>query len=536
LSDQALYRKYRSATFDEVIGQEHVVKTLTSAITNGRFSHAYLFTGPRGVGKTSVARLLARALNCTGSPKPCNECANCLAAINSSLDVVEIDAASNRSIDSVRDLRDKVALAPTQGRYKIYIIDEVHMLTNEAFNALLKTLEEPPAHAVFVLATTEAHKAARNHHFAHSALHLQAHRQSPISPPPRPQSPKERTSRSNRRLWRSSPRPRAADSATPSACSTSSQPAAPPDHPRDRPLAARLLQQRGDRGAGYRHRSAQRRRRPHRGGRLEASGAQPGQVAIQLADLWRAVLLAGSRRRPQPDPAARLAAARSPSHGRRHRAGSARSHPLALAAARPRGYHRQAHERCRHASRRRSRRRPAGPSRATPKPAPAPEPAPATTGTLEAGLWPKVLVVLKPQNNNLTALLQMYPVDFGDGEVTIKPKFNFHRDLLLKPVNRTMIEAAAAKVYGRPVKVSARTDEAGGQTQAAQVRPDRRARLVRSRNIRWRNRRLMPAPVPPGVPRKGVLRLLVKSSTAEVAAGRVPRKISKPKPACSAPS
>jgi DNA polymerase-3 subunit gamma/tau len=158
VAGQALYRKYRSGTFAEIIGQDHVVQTLQSAIANGRLSHAYLFTGPRGVGKTSVARILARALNCTSDPKPCNACPNCLAAINSSLDVVEIDAASNRSIDAVRDLREKIGLAPTQGRFKVYIIDEVHMLTTEAFNALLKTLEEPPAHAVFIMATTEAHK------------------------------------------------------------------------------------------------------------------------------------------------------------------------------------------------------------------------------------------------------------------------------------------------------------------------------------------------------------------------------------------
>jgi len=160
VTGQALYRKYRSADFSQVIGQDHVVKTLTAALASGRIGHAYLFTGPRGTGKTSVARLLARALNCQaeGGLKPCNVCEACAASINSSLDVVEIDAASNNGVDDVRELRDKIALAPTGGRYKVYIIDEVHMLSSGAFNALLKTLEEPPSHAVFILATTEAHK------------------------------------------------------------------------------------------------------------------------------------------------------------------------------------------------------------------------------------------------------------------------------------------------------------------------------------------------------------------------------------------
>lgn len=154
----ALYRKYRSKDFNSVIGQASIVETLTSAINSGHLSHAYLFTGPRGVGKTTVARLLARALNCLSDSKPCNNCSQCQIDLSSSLDLIEIDAASNRRIDEIRELRDKIGLAPAYGRFKVYIIDEVHMLTTEAFNALLKTLEEPPSHAVFILATTEAHK------------------------------------------------------------------------------------------------------------------------------------------------------------------------------------------------------------------------------------------------------------------------------------------------------------------------------------------------------------------------------------------
>ncbi|HUC20428.1 MAG TPA: DNA polymerase III subunit gamma/tau, partial [Candidatus Polarisedimenticolaceae bacterium] len=161
MSELALYRKYRSASFATVIGQAHVVETLQQAITSNRLSHAYLFTGPRGVGKTSVARLLARAANCTHedpAQRPCGECDNCKVEIGSHLDLIEIDAASNRGIDDARALREKISSAPAMGRYKVYIIDEVHMLTTEAFNALLKTLEEPPSHAIFILATTEAHK------------------------------------------------------------------------------------------------------------------------------------------------------------------------------------------------------------------------------------------------------------------------------------------------------------------------------------------------------------------------------------------
>jgi DNA polymerase III subunit gamma/tau len=159
---QALYRKYRPKKWDEVVGQDHVVTTLKNAIAADRVAHAYLFAGSRGTGKTTLARLLAKAVNCTNPEpvkRPDNECENCKAVNeNRFLDLIEIDAASNTSVDDVRDLRDKINFSPSQGKYKIYIIDEVHMLSTAAFNALLKTLEEPPSHAIFVLATTEIHK------------------------------------------------------------------------------------------------------------------------------------------------------------------------------------------------------------------------------------------------------------------------------------------------------------------------------------------------------------------------------------------
>lgn len=157
----ALYRKWRPQDFSDLIGQEHISETLSNAITTGKVAHAYLFSGPRGTGKTSTAKILAKALNCEHgpTPNPCNKC-SCCQKINdgSFMDVFEIDAASNRGIDEIRDLRETVKFAPVDGKYKVYIIDEVHMLTTEAFNALLKTLEEPPSHVVFILATTEVHK------------------------------------------------------------------------------------------------------------------------------------------------------------------------------------------------------------------------------------------------------------------------------------------------------------------------------------------------------------------------------------------
>jgi len=158
----SLYRKYRPHNFDNLVGQDNIKATLVNALKNNSVTHAYIFTGPRGTGKTSTARLLAKALNCLNlkdNYEPCNECEFCLAVSDGSLiDVIEVDAASNRGIDEVRDLREKISFAPSRSKYKIYIIDEVHMMTGPAFNALLKTLEEPPSHTFFILATTEAHK------------------------------------------------------------------------------------------------------------------------------------------------------------------------------------------------------------------------------------------------------------------------------------------------------------------------------------------------------------------------------------------
>ena len=161
MAEQSLYRRHRPQSFAEVVGQEHVVRTLSNAIERDRVHHAYLFVGSRGTGKTSMAKILARSLNCVNGPTltPCGVCDSCVSIANgSSMDVIEMDAASNRSVDDIRELRERVSYAPPEGTWKVYILDEAHMLTREAWNAFLKTLEEPPPNTVFVLATTEAHK------------------------------------------------------------------------------------------------------------------------------------------------------------------------------------------------------------------------------------------------------------------------------------------------------------------------------------------------------------------------------------------
>src|SRR5471030_327669 len=161
MSYLVLARKYRPQSFDELVGQTHITELLRKSIESGRIAHAFLFCGPRGIGKTSCARILAKSLNCQNGPtlKPCGACPACLEIANgNSFDVIEIDGASNRGIDEIRTLRENLKFAPSYGRYKIYIVDEVHMLTSDAFNALLKTLEEPPEHVKFIFATTEVHK------------------------------------------------------------------------------------------------------------------------------------------------------------------------------------------------------------------------------------------------------------------------------------------------------------------------------------------------------------------------------------------
>jgi len=487
MSELALYRKYRSGNFYEVLGQDHVVRTLTSALSSGRLRHAYLFTGPRGVGKTSVARLLARALNCTGDPKPCNECPNCLTAINSSLDIIEMDAASNRSIDSIRDLREKVNLGPTAGRYKVYIIDEVHMLTTEAFNALLKTLEEPPSHAVFILATTEAHKLpetiiSRTQAFNFKPItmaDLTAHlseiaKREKIDIAPEALEIIATTARGGFRDAIS-----LLDQLAGSGTITAT---------RVRDMlgytAAEEIAALSEAIATSNTTAALEITT-----RLDNNGAQAGMVATQLAALWRQVLLTASNATKTTDPlVTRLASQVSPSQvttviealleiGRSPwpqlalettlvRLTIPSTTPPTPPAPKPAAQSKQ----------------PAVKSTAKATPAPA---TPASTsetetpaGTPQSQLWPKVLIHIKSQNNSLAALLQMYPVDFGPDEITIKPRFNFHRDLFMKSANRTTIEAAVTKVYGRSIKISARTEEAGRTSKRKQ--PDKTAELVSS--------------------------------------------------------
>ena len=463
MDNQALYRKYRSADFDHVIGQGHVTKTLVSAISSGHVSHAYLFTGPRGVGKTSVARLLARALNCTGDTKPCNRCESCLAAINSSLDIVEIDAASNNGVDDVRELRDKVSIAPTSGAYKIYIIDEVHMLSTGAFNALLKTLEEPPRHAVFILATTEAHKVP-----ATIMSRTQSFAFKPISESDITAHLKAIAKAENIILEDDAARliARSARGGFRDAIGMLDQMSS------EAVTAASVRNVLGySDEAGVEVVSRALAASDGRGAlmaidELVAGGAQPAQIAIQLAEQWREVLRFGLRAsESSTDIVGELAEMAPP----------ARCAVIidALMAVTKSPWLQMSLET---AVVRLTALSEAPPPPPVPQLAPAPtkavrepkrttseEPAQRPTGEasvlLEPARWPKVLVLLKQHHSSLCALLQMYPMDFSGDTVTVRARFNFHRDMFNKPQNRQAIEAAAAKVFGRPITVTAITDD-----------------------------------------------------------------------------
>ena len=452
MSRLALYRKYRSSNFAEVVGQAHVVTSLTSALVSGRLSHAYLFTGPRGVGKTSVARLLARSLNCTAAPaaRPCGKCDNCLVAIGSHLDLIEIDAASNRRIDEIRDLREKIGLAPAMGKYKVYIIDEVHMLTTEAFNALLKTLEEPPSHAVFILATTEAHKVpatitSRTQRFSFKPI-TAADLKSQLAKIAKQE--KIQIDQPALELLAQASRGSLRDAISLLDQVASHEQAITADQVRD------LL------GWGDQSAIEQLAKQTLAGelaaalatlDRLQDEGAPVHQVINQLIHYFRQAMHQGAR---QNQPAGELnriihlledliSATKSPWPELALEAALARSawgdQPAAVAIApattpvpEPK----------------------AQPQTATAKPAATPraqtQSAPNTNGD---DTWLKALMQIKNKNNSLYALLRSTKTQLEGDQLVLTSRFNFHRQRLEEPKNRSIIEAAITKAYGKPMQV-----------------------------------------------------------------------------------
>lgn len=456
MSDLALYRKYRSQTFTDVVGQSHVVQTLSTALVNGRISHAYLFTGPRGVGKTSVARLLARSLNCTGpaDAKPCGKCDNCQIEIGSHLDLIEIDAASNRRIDEVRDLRDKIGLAPALGKYKVYIIDEVHMLTTEAFNALLKTLEEPPSHAVFILATTESHKlpatvVSRTQRFSFKPI-TQADIEARLKHIAGREKIKIDDAAINLLAQASRGSLRDAISlldqvaslggTTKISAQQTQQLLGWSEQETIAQLAAALASGQPGPALGALD------------GMLE-QGAQVTQIISQLTDYWRHIMLKAVRDQLSGAEQTQLqqlglprlvsliehlgAASKSPwpqlaleSLIVKH------SRPATATATAPAAKARPAQS--------------APPPRPTAVATPEP-PAPARGQAIDPALWTKALMLVKNRNNSLYALLRSTRVELKDDQAVLSSRFNFHRQRLNE--NRQIIEQALTKTLGRPYKV-----------------------------------------------------------------------------------
>ncbi len=397
-----------------------------------------------------------------------------------------MDAASNRSIDSIRDLREKVSLAPTAGQYKVYIIDEVHMLTTEAFNALLKTLEEPPSHAVFILATTEAHKlpetiVSRTQTFNFKPItisdlvaqlsHIAASENITVTP-----GALEIIATTARGGFRDaiSMLDQLAGAKGETITETQVHDLLGYSDVEEVAALGRAIAAR-DTTAALKIIA-----------RLDAGGSQAGMIATQLTSLWRSVLLtaSGAMLVTSDTTVKELTAVSMPRIAEIINAllevGRSGWPQLALetTVVRLTAAPEVAAQTVTAPPAKRTAASPASKT-TSPATAPAPEPSDQPAGdTPGAELWPKVLVLIKGQNNSLAALLQMYPFDFASDEITIKPRFNFHRDLFLKPTNRATIETAASKVYGRTMKISARTEE--GPRAAKRAKADPTAELVSS--------------------------------------------------------